>query len=132
MGEARRNGKKESGKDAEEYFEQARDKYKEVEGDYLWFKIASIERSMRVAKHECGEEEESTETGLKRSRDLYDKAISSHGKETLDAILAGEQLARELQAYRGIESQRLITELYTICKRIYGLNHPTTKQVNHC
>ena len=129
MGEARRNNKKESGKFAEEYFAKARDKYKEVQGD-LSFKIASMERSVFVARREYCKERESTETALKRSRDLYDKAISSHGKESLNAIVAGEQLVASLHiAHRGIESQRLITELYTICQRIYGLNHPTTKQV---
>jgi len=132
LGDARINGNKESAKAAIEYFKQTRDKYEEadIDGD-LSFKILQIERNIRLAKHECGVEKENTETELKRSRDLYNKAISSQGKESLNAIVAGsEQLAIDLHlAKRGIESQRLVTELYTICKRIYGLNHPTTKQV---
>lgn len=72
MGEARKNDNRESGKAASEYFAKARDKYKEVDGD-LSFKIFQIERYIRLAKHEFCEEEESTETGLKISRDFMIK-----------------------------------------------------------
>jgi len=58
----------------------------------------------------------------------YKRNVEKWGQEEISTIRSGVNLANALKkARRGIESERLLTKLVAISKRVHGPDHPITK-----
>ena len=117
------NGTKESAEIAVEYFEKCRDICEEI-GDSLGTTTANSNLAHTIAKYE-----EDSKVNVEHSEKSYKQHADQLGRENTVTINSGVNLAITLRkASRGVEAERLLTELVAISMRVHGQDHKVTKR----
>ena len=109
--------------------EKIRDYYMS-EGDEMSAKQVEAGMKMIKANRDGKIDITSSEEALRSTRTFYKEMIREHGKEALQSVQAGVNMAKWLyQTRRGVELERLLKDLDIVSCRVLGPEHPLSEEV---
>jgi len=107
--------------EALKYFEQYRDKSEAIDDEYG---VKDAEAHIREEKNRLG----ILPMDINILRDSYKEKVEAAGEGSPEGIIAGVRLALELYTnFFSIESEKLLSKIVAMSRRVHGLNHQETK-----
>lgn len=126
---AKRDGTKEGAKASVAYFEKCRNLCEEI-GETRGVLTAEENLARAKSQYEGSSEGLNNEEELELDRKLYEHDVKNYRQDELCTIRSGIDFALSLyNTDRSIESERLLTKLAAISKRVHGLDHWITKEI---
>ena len=121
-------GTKEGAQKALAHFEKYRDLCSE---SGLIDENPVAEHNISIAKDKCGQVSMCIKKKLEQSQKLYNVLVVKEGEGTINTLICGKNLARDLyMAHRNREAERLLEKLAEISKQVHGEGHSVTKSIH--